>query len=322
MANYLSDLTEQLFSLGENKTHTFNTEDGGKYGALNEDFRKVLDQTAERSYVEEGYIRKDVVNLDSKQREILIQEPQATVLVKKRMFSSVAENYNPQFMDYDERLYFRACKFLFQNKCTQIAILEKLSKIQKIAAATNSMDDQMISLIFMLSDMFATSGSLDNSEVNKFTSTMQKLRKINSYNRSAKITNWVTNAKDILKSQLGQGTGVIEITNFTSLSTSVTNSLSNKGILNLRIEDPYECMVITESDIEKAISDASNMFYGSKTYLMSLNMSEELIQSLTRRLNAVRKARNASPISFKINPDTILGRRIIAIIDRTGQEIK
>src|ERR1035437_890247 len=97
--SFLGDLGNQIdsqFSTGENANKTANL---GDYA---------FDQSAERRYVEEGYLRRDPYNTDTKRFEILVQEPNATVFVKKRMFSSIAENFRPDFMDKDEKIYYRA----------------------------------------------------------------------------------------------------------------------------------------------------------------------------------------------------------------------
>ena len=120
------------------------------YGSLG-DFASQFDQSAQRNYLEEGYLRTDPSNVDSKQFEVLMQQPSATILIKKRMFGSVADNYRPEFMDQDEKIYYKAMTYLFQNKCKQISTLEKLSKIQQISSALGSVDDQLMSILFTLS---------------------------------------------------------------------------------------------------------------------------------------------------------------------------
>ena len=102
---FLGDFADQLGSqlgVSENTDRTLNDVDGKRYGALG-DFAAKFDHSAERRYLEEGYLRRDPFNIDSKQFEILTQAPQATVLVKKRMFSSVADNYHTDYMDKDEK---------------------------------------------------------------------------------------------------------------------------------------------------------------------------------------------------------------------------
>ena len=322
---FLGDLADQLssqFNLGENDTKSLNL-DGVRYGALG-DFASKFDQSAERRYLEEGYLRKDAFNSDSKQFEILMQEPSATVLVKKRMLSSLADNYRTDYMDSQDKLYYKAMMVLFQNKCEQIAALEKLSKIQKIVTSMNDVDDQLMSLIMSLGSGASSIGSLlggNDKDIQALDSTLSKIRKIYAYNKPSMVTNWVTDNTTIFKDQFGQGTGVIEITNFTSITTNVTTDFNSPGNFSLTIVDPYEAMVISEYDIEKAISDANNPFISSKVFQTVKYDNEKLINDLTSRLNSYRKARGASNISFHVNPDTLLGKRVTAIIDGYGLEI-
>jgi hypothetical protein len=327
------------FSLGENTHHTLDSIDpeNGKatpYGSLG-DFANKFDQSAERRYVEEGYLRENPYDTTSKQFEVLFQEPNATVFIKKRMFSSVGDNFRPDFMDVDEQLYFRSMKVLFQNKCAQIAALEKLSKIHKITEATGSVSGQMMPLIMNASD--ALSGALGIgsplasalggpssplvSGASDLNNTIDRIRRVYGFNTTSPTTSWITDSSNLYQSQWGQGTGVIEITNFSSLTTTTSTDLTAPGNFSLTIMDPYESMLITEFDIEKAISDASNMFYNSKIFQFTSQSAITMINDKRNLLNRMRGQRNASPISFKVDPNTLLGRRVTAIIDRLGIEL-
>src|SRR5579885_717042 len=343
----LADSISSQFSLGENNVHTLDAVVDGqqtKYGALG-DFASQFDQSEDRKYVEEGYLRRDPYNTDPKGYEVLLQEPNATILVKKKMFSSVGENYRPDFMDADEKLYYSAMRILFQNKCNQIAALEKLSKIQQITAAVGQVDAQLIPTIITLGDLFATgttninpfnlsqtnsnffnltagiAGSTAASDQSSFVSVVDKLRKLYAFNQPAQYTSWITDPTDLFNPQFGQGTGVIEITNFTNLSTNVTNSLSNPGSFNFTIADPYEKMLITDYDIEIALSYATNAFYKNKTFQYGQQASSDVIQNLTQQFNSARASRGASTISFIVDPNTLLGKRVTAIIDKIGVEL-
>jgi hypothetical protein len=232
---FLGELADQInnqFSVGENSTNTLDAVIDGKnvkYGSLG-DFAKKIDQSAQRRYLEEGYLRKDPYNADPKQFEVLLQEPNATVLFKKRMFSSIAENFRPDFMDKDEKLYYKAIKVLFQNKCRSIAALEKLSKIQKITSAVGSVSEQLLPIIATLSDTISAKGLLpgsgitsssgfgSNADAQTLTSVMDKVRRIYAFNNSNPVTTWITDDSNLFQAQFGQGTGVIEITNFTNIS--------------------------------------------------------------------------------------------------------
>ncbi len=321
---FLGDFADQLGSqlgVSENTDRTLNDVDGKRYGALG-DFAAKFDHSAERRYLEEGYLRRDPFNIDSKQFEILTQAPQATVLVKKRMFSSVADNYHTDYMDKDERLYFRAMKLLFQNKCELISSLEKISKIQKIAAGLGDVDDQLMSLLFTIDSNFnLNDSSLNrNEEVTNYKSVIDRLRTIYAFNKASNTTSWIADSTNLFRTEYGQGTGVIEITNFTNFDTTVTTD-TGRGRASLSIFDPYEAMLITEYDIEKALSDASNLFNSSNIFQLARRDSAKLINDLTSRLNSYRKSRGASEIKFYINTDTLLGKKVTAVIEGIGVEI-
>ncbi len=336
----LADAISSQFSLGENDTHSLDAIIDGqqvKYGSLG-DFASQFDQSAQRSYVEEGYLRRDPFNTDPKQFEVLWQEPNATVLVKKRMFSSIGENYRPDFMDADEKLYYKALRILFKNKCNQIAALEQLGKIAKISAAVGSISNQLVPWIITLTDIanngfgsglqvggFNLFGSNSNpfasQDGSSFIKSVDRLRTLYAYNQTNPYTTWITDSTNLFQSTFGTGSGVIEITNFTSLSTTTSVDLKQPGSFNLSIVDPYESMLITDYDIEIALSDATNAFYNNKTFQLGVTSANQVIQDQQARLNSLRNARKASPLTFKIDPDTLLGKRVTVIIDRLGVEI-
>jgi hypothetical protein len=333
---FLKVLGEQInsqFSLGENVTHTLDAVIDGKnvkYGALG-DLASKIDQSATRSYVEEGFLRNTPYQANPKQLAILLQEPSATILVKKRMFSSLAENHRPDYMDADEKLFYRASKVLFQNKCRQISALEKLSKIQQVTSAVGNVSEQLIPVISTLTDTITQSnaggtniagfGTLNsNTQVSNFVKVIDRVRKLHGFNTTNQTTTWITDSTNLFQSSFGQGTGVIEITNFNSFSTTVGLGL-NAGNFQFTIMDPYESMRISEFDIERALSDATNVFYNHKFFQFGKETADQLIVNLQNRLNQYRSERGASPLSFKINPDTLLGKRLTVIIDRTGTEL-
>jgi hypothetical protein len=345
--SFLAKLADQIssqYSLGDNNNHSLDIIDPvtgkqQKYGSLG-DFAQHFDQSAERRYVEEGYLRRDPYNTDPKQFEILMQEPSGTILLKKRMFTSVAENFRPDFMDRDEKFYFRAMRILFQNKSNQIAALEKLAKLEKISSAVGQLDAQLMPILFSitdtLTDAFANgSGIVPGTQLSirgfgsnnpfltmdfgKLVKVIDRMRKVYSFNSSNKLTTWITDPNGLYKTTLGTGTGTIEITNFTSLTTNTSTNMD--GGFSFSIVDPYQAMLITEWDIEKAISDASNSFYKHKSYQFGQTSVEQIIDSNKARLNKMRAARKASAIDFYVSPDTLLGQRVTTVIARSGIEL-
>jgi hypothetical protein len=335
---FLGNLADQLnntFSPGENSSDTLDAVVSGQnlqYATLG-DISSQLDHSIERRYLEDGFLRADPYHADPKAMQLLLQQPSATILLKKSMFSSVNENYRPDFMDQDEKLYFKAMKTLFQNKCRQIAVLEKLSKIQQVTAAVGNISDQLLPLIISLSDQLSSPdsgagganlfGSINsNGEVSSFTKVIERIRRLYAFNHGTNYTNWIIDPTLLFQSQLGQGTGVIEITNFTALNTTVTNDLKNPGNFGFNLVDPYGASVISEWDIEKAISDASNAYYNHKIFQFGQQAADQVVNNFRTTLSQLRAARGASDINFIIGPSTAVNQPVTAIISSTGVQIQ
>lgn len=330
----LANALDQQFSIGENTNRSLDDVVNGKtvrYGKLG-DFSGQFDQSAERRYLEEGYLRKDTYNTDPKVMQILTQSPNITVLVKKRMFSSLAENYRPDLMDSEEKLFFKASKTLFDNKAKQISALEKLSKIEKIVEITGRVNDLLVPLIINLADQvddnFGIGNTLFGKNISGGSGSFSKIKKITdrlktvyAFGNQSQYTTWIKNNLSLYPS-VGDGTGVLELTNVASLNTRINvNSIDNQGTCDFKLIDPYELCSITELDIEKAISDASNTTYNRKFFQLGKQSAEEILERNKQRLNNLRSSRGAGNITFNVSPDTIYGRRVIAILDNLGKEI-
>lgn len=326
--SFLGKLADQIasqFSVGEIQDHSLDA-NGKKYGKLG-DFANKFEHSTKRKYLEEGFLRQDPFLIDVKQYETLMQEPSATLLITKKMFSSVGENFRPDFMNAEEKLYYKAMKILFENKCRQISSYEKLSKIQKVSQISGKIDDNLMPLIFSLTDEMSGAGSLsfsgfqpsESAGKNKFIKVIDQVRKIYAFNQTNFNTTWIKDNTNFSRSVLGEGTGVIEITNFSSFNTSVGLRLGQSA--SFTIDDPYNNFTITEYDIERAISDATNMYFNNKMFQFSISGIDDVINNSMSRLNSLRKARGVGNITFKVNPDTLLGKRVVAIIDSIGKEI-
>lgn len=326
----LSNQLESQFGLGENANRSLADVHNGvnnAYGKLG-DFSGEFDHSAERNYLEEGYLRYDPFTTNPKIKEVIWQQPEATILIKKKMFSALAENYNSAYMDKDEKVFLKASKILFQNKCKQISAYEKLCKLDKMVEATEKLNSDVIPLLLSLSNQVFGNDSITSNldpEANKlknnpFQQVIEKVRKIYTYNKSGKFTDWIQLANSINKYTTGDGTGVIELTNFTQVSTQVGIS-PGSGSCSFSISDPFGLMRITEHDIELAIADTTNRYYNKSFFNSQTRDADSIINKSINRLNERRKLRGASELSFKINADTLFGKKITVIVDRVGKEI-
>lgn len=282
------------------------------FGALG-DFSKQIDQSAHRQYIETGFIR----NIRPRQSEILMQEPDITILVKKRMFSSLVENFKPELMDSQEKLFYRATKRLFQNKCSAIAAYERLSKVDRIISNNGVLNDYLFPIITTAADTLSSSGNTFGSDTRSTLDTLQKLKAFSDPNY---LTTWLVSSNLPGLSDLGDGTGVIEFTNVSSVNCT-TSTLFGQGEASLTIEDPYKLMVITNEDIDKAIKDTAAGFLSNSFFTVSQNTLEDTVTQLRSQLTSIRSSRGASSIQFIVDEDSLLFNKVRAIIDSEGREI-
>jgi hypothetical protein len=316
--NNLSSVINQQFQTGSNKLSTLDIQKNGNtvpYGKLG-DFANSFDQSAERSYTEEGMYRTDLFNPKVKLMEFWMQEPDVTILVKKRAFSSLAENYRTDLLNKDEQLFLRATKMLFQNKCNQIAAYERLTKIADIAQSAGGVDDYLFPALFASTDVLG-----EILDLGELKTSVDRIRTIVSLSKDQQYTTWLTNVQSALKTNVGQGTGVIEFTTAFSLNTTTSVNFGS-GKFDISFIDPYNIMRVTHNDIEQAIADATNPTFSNSMFQFGVNSLDSMIQTDKQTLNALRARRGANPIIFMVNPDTFLGKRVRAIIDNSGIEIQ
>lgn len=338
----MSSPGDYLTSLGNTLNNQFNSNSGNKNiatdiaqngtsqnrGTLG-GFANNTDQFVDRSYTEEGSFRVDFYNPKPKQLDILMQDPDVTVLVKKRAFASLAENFRPDLMDEHETLFFRTTKILFQNKCKQLSAYEKLSKIAVVTGEIGAVDYNLLPIIFSATDtLMQVPGTLGlngiqssiNGSLTQFASIVNRVREIIALSQDNYYSKWITAIPDSFRTDFGEGTGVIEFTNVTSLSTTTTLQFAG-GRFDLSFADPYEIMLITNLDIEQAISDATNMPYNNSFFQLGITSLDQTISQQKSALTLARISRGAAPISFIVQPSTYSGQVVIAVIESLGFQI-
>jgi hypothetical protein len=311
----LGQALDQNIAVSENSDRSLDILKDGhvqQYGALG-DFAKEFDHNAKLDYNEQGYVRIGSDQIKPNNTEIYFQQPTYTVLVKKKMFSSLSENFTTNYADKDERLFIRATKILFANKCKQIAAYEKLCIIQNFVSKSNTVQSQVVPIIHSLINSLTTS----NAE-GDLKAVMDRVKKIYSLNKTENQTEWLTDSTNIFNSIFGEGTGVIELSSLTNISTNV--SLEGEGRASFTVQDPYELMIINERDINKALFDASNLVKSNKYVSMGIETLDDIIANKIGRLNALRANRGVGEIIIKINPETLYGKRVTALLG-SGTEI-
>jgi len=319
----LLNATNEQFAPGERAPRSLDKVDPNdpdrviNFGLLGE-FAVNVDASAQRSYIETGSIR----NIRPRTLDILMQEPDYTVIVKKRLFSSLIDNYKYELMDSVEKLFIRSSKKLFQNKCQAIAVYEKLSKIEKVVGSKGALDDFMVPQLLSAIDALdnSSAGSILSGKISgKTRAVLDELKQLSLYSQPSQFTNWISD-NNVFYNEMGEGTGVFELTLSTSISTT-TSVKYGGGSATLQFEDPYRLMSVTEDDVDKAITDASNYFNNNNFFRVAEKETEKITNDLKKQLNNERLERGAPPINIFTSNDTILYRRVRAVVDEIGKEI-
>lgn len=276
-------------------------------------FASKIEQSEHRKYLEDGMIR----NRRPRNFEILSQTPDITVVFKKKYFSSLSENYRFDLMNEEEKLYIRALKKLFLNKCNLIAAHEKITKIENIIKTTGVLNDFMMPIIFSATDFInsASPGTI-NSQTQAVIDTLRRLK---VFSEPSQFTTWALDKDVPYVTDSGEGTGTFEITTVASLNCSSSVKFMG-GSASLTIEDPYKLSIITRNDIERAISQVSSI--GQNTFFKFTEVElRKTIDSLQESLKQSRTARDVSQIKFVVNENALLFKKVRAIIEQEGREI-
>lgn len=317
MVDFLSSLggvINDQFGIGENTSHSLDNKDGS-FGKLG-DYAKQLDRSAERYYMEDGFIR----DIRPRSRSVLFQQPDIYVVVKKRMFSSLQDTVRLDLLEDKERILVAATKRLFQNKTRILAAYEKLTKIEQLTFESERFNTFLAPSLFNLID--GTSDLFGIFNLNSKTkAAIDKLRKVMAYAEPGQHSNWTTNSDTLSGNGLGEGPGTFELTNVAQVSTTVTTEWGG-GSAKLTLEDPYNLLTITEKDIDQALADVTNPMQTGTFFAFIKNELETVINDLKAELAVERAARGASQITFKVSPGTILSKRVRAILDDEGREIR
>jgi hypothetical protein len=285
----------------------------GKLG----DFASKIDKSAHRQYIESGSIR----NIRPRAMEIISQQPDMTILIKKRLFSSLMENYKLDLLDADELLFVRATKALFERKCKAIGSYERLSKFQNIVSKNDGViNDYALPGIFNAFDALEASGPSSLFTDGKTKSTIDTIRKLKAFSDPNFFTTWLDDSSIPFATPKGRGTGVIELTTVSSFSSKVSTEFG-QGNASLTIEDPYKLMIVSDEDIEQAIAEATNLFSQNSFFTLTKSNLESSIDMLKSQLAKLRRARGVPNIRFIFSEETILFKKVRAIIDEEGREI-
>ena len=228
-----------------------------------------------------------------KSRDIIAQSPNATILIKKKVFSTLSSSNDVKFMDATEKMLLRATKALFAYKVQQIRSYESLTKFNDFRRNQNAVNLNLLDLMIKEAtslkakseniDTLFDSGSFLNDISNviqksqeykdrfDYTTDLLDLVRRNTFSVDNFLTTWIIDPSNPDPYGLGPGTGVIELGTFSQMtcSTSLDSSPSSGSFT---LENPYGIGIIVEEDIELAIQEAMNGEYGLFRRLIDGNM--------------------------------------------------
>ena len=208
--------------------------------------------------------------------------PKANVIVKKRLFSTLAYDNDVRFLDSNERAFLRTSKNLFQLKAFQIATYEALTKFEQVLQQNKTLYVPSILAAIQSANAF---GAITDDEASIMQSTLLQITQRDLAGEDTNFTKWFIDQFDQDLANVGRGVGVIEFTNFSKIDTS--NRIDGDGSANVEFEDPYHIMMISNDDIEAAIRGSLfDTFTSTLLPALAVDDLRSLSDSLQEQLNS------------------------------------
>jgi hypothetical protein len=205
------------------------------------------------------------------QKRYISTSPVASVLVKKKFFSSLKNNNDLQWMDQTEKFFLRATKALFAYKVNQVRAYESLTKFEDYLSKYNEINlnlfvdaynqaqllnvDNTENLNLLSSFGQAISNSFKSISYDDYIDDVLKILQRNAFSKDIRLTTWIVDPTSIDNYGTGPGTGVIEFTNISNFTTT-TSIQTSPSPASLSYPDPYRISNIYDDDIEVAIGEA------------------------------------------------------------------
>jgi hypothetical protein len=293
---------------------------------------------------------------DIKTRKVTTQTPMFTVYVKKKMFWSLRNEHDTKFMDSAEKLFIRASKLLFERKCSQVAAYEAMTKLGRLIEEEVELDVQNVEAVrnIIQTEILENASERVQEEAERIVEnypeltaeiltaaadTQEEIEKngnlliaeLNKIVEGARIskqavnTTWVVDTRNNTDNvKIGRGVGVIELTLVDSVRTSLSLDAGNMGSISFTLQDPYNLMSITNTDVELALSSAlssraresdPSQFQTKDTNVRGAQLILEEARRLDEELKKERRSRvfrgsNASDITFEVNPSSAAPNKV------------
>lgn len=245
--------------------------------------------------------------------------PVANIIIKKRIFSTLAYDNDVRFLDSHERAFLRASKSLFQLKAFQIATYEALTKFEQVLQQNKTLYVPSILAVLQNANAF---GAITDDEASTMQSTLLQISQRDLAGDDTNFTTWFIDQFDQDLANIGRGVGVIELTNFTKIDTS--NRLDGDGSATVEFEDPYHIMMISNDDIESAVRGALfDSFTSTLLPALAVDDLRNLADNLQEQLNsgnpviqaqATAAIQSVQETSYDVLNQQILSPTIVAFV--------
>lgn len=208
-----------------------------------------------------------------KEKAIVTLSPRASILVKKKAFSTFKSVNDLQWLDKTEKMLLRATKTLFAYKVAQIRAYENLTRFEEYFKDTAEINLTLLAELLENSKVLTNdtetayndglfknlvnivSASISDVRYDKVKEDVLLLLERNSFSSELSLTTWIVDPNNVTNYETGPGTGVIEVGIFSGFNTGCSLN-SDPSSASFSLEDPYRVMNITEGDIEFAIEEA------------------------------------------------------------------
>ena len=240
--------------------------------ATNKALDKIIRGEADLHFVESGVSlfinQNNATETRKKTRAVVVSNPTASILIKKKAFSTFKATNDLRWMDSTEKMLLRTTKALFAFKVAQLRAYESLTKLDKFYEETGEFNFSLLSDLILSTKYLQLPGSSNTSQILSLLGSfgvaagmaasvddvIKTLRR-NAFSTANTKTTWIVDPDDVTNYGTGPGTGVIELCTFTNISTTVGVNSDVKGA-NISVIDPHRIMNIIEDDIETAIEES------------------------------------------------------------------
>lgn len=213
-----------------------------------------------------------VTSSEPKERNVVTLSPRASILVKKKAFTTFKHVNDLQWMDRTEKMLLRTTKALFAYKVAQIRAYESLTKLESVFDDTAEISLSLLAETLQNAQFLTTENinesndafgdvlsllgnSLADAGYDKVKEDVLLILERNAFASDISFTTWIVDPNDVDNYGTGPGTGVIEIGMYSSFTTQI-NLNTEPSTSDFTLVDPYRIMNITESDIEISIQEA------------------------------------------------------------------